>query len=286
MAVTSGFFNSINSDRRYDALQMAELFDGLINDGVYETIYNQFRVSPSEAFTIQVDTGRGWFNHTWIKNDGIKLLALDEPEVLYDRIDAVVIEVDHRDEVRADDIKVVKGTPSAEPERPTLSNENDVYQHPLAYILVKSNTIEISASDITNMVGSSACPFVTGVVSVMDIDWLMAQWQSQWEDKMKDHDRDWDIWYKEHTSQYDYDFNYWFSQLQLVLEGDVVTNLTKKILDLEEQMKMLMTQHLLEDTILDSNNDPLLDHNDQEIQGTVAFITSGEYKPCVCETSE
>lgn len=95
MTVTSGFFNSQNGDRKYNSEEMSTLFDGLINDGVYETIYNKFAVSANNGMTIQVDTGRGWFDHAWVLNDSILLLEVDPAEVLFDRIDAVVVDVDH-----------------------------------------------------------------------------------------------------------------------------------------------------------------------------------------------
>lgn len=290
MAVTSGFFNSINGDRKYDSLQMAELFDGLIADGVYETIYNQFQVSPNyeyvsseddedaaneNAFTLRVDTGRGWFKHTWIKNDGIKLLKLDDPEVLYDRIDAVVIEVDHTDPGRRDDIKIVKGTPSTSPSKPSLTQNDEIYQVPLAYVTVQHAVTSIGEADIENMVGTSACPFVTGVVSVMNIDMLISQWQAQWRRNVKDQEKEWDNWYKTHTSQYEYDFNYWFSQLQVLLEGDVVANLTNEFLKLKEQLYTLISQRQLVGSIDDSDDDPILDSNGMALEGIVSFETCG-----------
>lgn len=32
----SGFFNSINGDRKYDAEEMSEIFQGLISDGLLQ----------------------------------------------------------------------------------------------------------------------------------------------------------------------------------------------------------------------------------------------------------
>ena len=34
MSLTSGFYNSLDGDRTYNAEQMSELFDGIINDGI------------------------------------------------------------------------------------------------------------------------------------------------------------------------------------------------------------------------------------------------------------
>lgn len=280
MAVTSGFFNSINGDRKYDSLQMAELFDGLINDGVYETIYKQFRVSPNGGFVVQVDTGRGWFKHTWIKNDNLKLLTLKTPDPVYNRIDAVVIQVDHRDQGRYDDILVIEGTPSTSPVRPNLVQTDELYQVPLAYISVKSSSSSITASDITNMVGTSSCPFVTGVVEVMDIDWLMEQWQNQWDEKILNHERDWYNWYETHTSQYNHDFLEWFENLKLILDGDVVTGLVRRIMDLEYQIDLILNKRLVHGTIDDNLGEPILDNEGRDIISLIKLSIDGN---CKCE---
>lgn len=272
MAVTSGFFNSIEGDRKYNSLQMAELFDGLINDGVYSTIYKQFRVQPNDGLTVQVDTGRAWFQHTWIKNDGLYLISLPPAEVLYDRIDAIVIEVNHNEAVRSDFITYVQGTPSSTPARPTLTKDpKGISQYPLAYVTVRRGMERITTSDITNMVGSSECPFVTGVVSVMNIDWLIEQWQSQWSDKIRVYESDWKNWYDNHTSQYNYQFYDWFSQLQALLDGDVATNMANEIFNLRTKLKLLVTERMYIDTIDDINSDPIRDSNGIPIDGVTMF---------------
>lgn len=280
MTVTSGFFNSINGDRKYDTLQMAELFDGLINDGVYETIYKQFRVSSNEGLTIKVDTGRGWFKHTWIKNDNLKLITLDPSEPVYQRIDAIVIQVDHRDEGRRDDIIAVKGIPAAIPDRPELSQTDDLYQVPLAYITVNSGVDAITDANITNMVGTSSCPFVTGVVEVMDIDWLMEQWQKQWDEKIYNHEKDWYNWYETHTSQYNHDFLEWFENLKLILDGDVVTGLVRRIMDLEYQIDLILNKRLVHGTIDDNLGEPILDNEGRDIISLIKLSIDGN---CKCE---
>ena len=44
MSVTSGFFDSINGDRKYNAEQMSSIFDGIVTDGVFQNIGEAFRV--------------------------------------------------------------------------------------------------------------------------------------------------------------------------------------------------------------------------------------------------
>ena len=67
MTITSGFFNSVNHDRLYDAEQVSSIFDGIIKDGVYESIGDAFMVTPNSDLndSIIVGTGRAWFDHTW-----------------------------------------------------------------------------------------------------------------------------------------------------------------------------------------------------------------------------
>lgn len=274
MTVTSGFFNAINSDRRYDALQMAELFDGLINDGVYETLYNRFRVSPNgNGLAVQVDTGRGWFSHTWIKNDTILVLPVQQPELMFSRIDAVVVEVNHKQTVRRSYIRMVTGTPSPDPVRPTLQKSDDIYQYPLAYVRVNAGDTSISAANITNMVGSKDCPFVTGVVSVMDIDMLVAQWEAQWGEWVINNETVWRYQWEEWLYKNKNDFIDWFEDLRAALEPEVAEHLAEKIADIYHIIKTLALEHALYYPLEDDNGDPVLDNFGKQVYGTTNFVT-------------
>lgn len=179
MALTSGFFNSKNHDRLYDATQISTLFEGLINDGVYQGVGNIFKVSASNGMNVTVDTGRAWFNNTWTRNDALIVLTVPTAEQVLKRIDAVVIEVNSLETVRNNTIKIVKGTPASNPAKPSLTKNDDVHQYPLAYITVDPNVTTITQQKIQNAVGTSACPFVTGIIDTLDIDDLIAQWSSE-----------------------------------------------------------------------------------------------------------
>ena len=179
MALTSGFFNSKNHDRLYDATQISTLFEGLINDGVYQGVGNIFKVSASNGMNVTVDTGRAWFNNTWTRNDAVIVLTVPTAEQVLKRIDAVVIEVNSLENVRNNSIKIVKGTPASNPAKPSLTKNDDVHQYPLAYITVDPNVTAITQQKIQNAVGTSACPFVTGIIDTLDIDNLITQWSTE-----------------------------------------------------------------------------------------------------------
>ena len=180
MSVTYGFYNSKNRDRRYDAIQMSSIFDGIIRDGVLQHFGTAMMVKESEGMMVNVGIGRAWFNHTWTLNDALLPLTLPLSEVILNRIDAVVLEVDARESVRANSIKIIKGTPASSPKNPTLIKTNDRWQYPLAYIRVNAGVTAIRQANITNCVGTSACPFVTAPLEKMSIDALVAQWGDQW----------------------------------------------------------------------------------------------------------
>ena len=80
MAITSGFFNGI--DRKYDAMQIAAMFDGLITDGVFSNVAKQFEIKATTGNTITVGTGRAWFDRTWTYNDALIQFTLDAAEPL------------------------------------------------------------------------------------------------------------------------------------------------------------------------------------------------------------
>lgn len=181
MAFSYGFYNSINHDRTYDAVQMSMIFDGIIQDGVYATIGECLVVKANEqANSVTVSTGRAWFNHTWNYNDADLPIIGEPSELILNRIDAVVLDIHDNENFRKNDILWVKGIPSSTPQNPTLIDEVGHHQYPLAYILREANNDTILQEDITNTVGTSACPFVTGVLETIDIDDLLLQWKDQW----------------------------------------------------------------------------------------------------------
>ena len=201
MSVTYGFYNSKNKDRRYDAIQMSSIFDGIIRDGILQHVGTAMMVKESTGMMVNVGIGRAWFNHTWTLNDALLPLTVPQSEVILNRIDVVVLEVDARESVRANAIKIIKGTPATNPAKPTMISTTDRWQYPLAYIQVNSGVTSIRHANITNAVGTSECPFVTAPLEKMSIDALVAQWKDQW-----------DAFYEKETSDMEATNAFWKDQ--------------------------------------------------------------------------
>lgn len=264
MSVSSGFFNSLNGDRKYNAAQMSAIFDGLIIDGVFASIGTAFAVKAAGGLTVNVGIGKAWFDHTWTVNDSILPMTAPEAEVLLDRIDAVVLEVNGMESVRENTIKLVKGNPSSAPSRPTLTNEGNVHQYPLCYIYRKYGTAVINQADITPMVGTESTPFVTGILQTVSLDELLGKWQDEldrftdarsqevddwiaqeesdfttWFDKMKADLQQEQTVLDQWIASEQADFLSWYNQMKDQLSGDVAGNLQLEI-DKEEVKRILL----------------------------------------------
>lgn len=264
MSVSSGFFNSLNGDRKYNAAQMSAIFDGLIIDGVFASIGTAFAVKAAGGLTVNVGIGKAWFDHTWTVNDSILPMTAPEAEVLLDRIDAVVLEVNGMESVRENTIKFVKGNPSSAPSRPTLTNEGNVHQYPLCYIYRKYGTAVINQADITLMVGTESTPFVTGILQTVSLDELLGKWQDEldrftdarsqevddwiaqeesdfttWFDKMKADLQQEQTVLDQWIASEQADFLSWYNQMKDQLSGDVAGNLQLEI-DKEEVKRILL----------------------------------------------
>lgn len=264
MSVSSGFFNSLNGDRKYNAAQMSAIFDGLIIDGVFASIGTAFAVKAAGGLTVNVGIGKAWFDHTWTVNDSILPMTAPEAEVLLDRIDAVVLEVNGMESIRENTIKFVKGNPASAPSRPILTNEGNVHQYPLCYIYRKYGTAVINQADITPMVGTESTPFVTGILQTISLDELLGKWQDELDRFTDARSQEVDDWIAQEESDFTAWFNKmkadlqqeqtvldqwiaseqanflaWYNQMKDQLSGDVAGNLQLEI-DKEEVKRILL----------------------------------------------
>lgn len=197
MAITSGFFNSLNGDRKYNAAQMSEYFQGIISDGVLANYLDKMKVSAGSGMGVNIASGRAFIDSRWIESNAVEQFTLDASHPTLNRYDAIVIRLDYSS--RDITFNVKKGENASDPVKPAITNSETVKELCLAYVLIPAGSTSISAVNITDTrPDSRICGWVTGVITQLDTSDLFDQWNTAYQN-----------YYDAMTSS----FNEWFSTL-------------------------------------------------------------------------
>jgi hypothetical protein len=214
MAVKSGFFNSMNHDRMYDADDFNSIFDGIITDGVFGNIGNRFQVTQTGGMTVNIGTGKARLHQIFVENDANLLLTIPQSDVLLNRIDSIVVHVDKTVNGRVGNIIVKKGVPSQNPVTPSLENDGQIYEMPIANIKVNANVSKITASDIQYMVGRNTTPLITAPMQTINVDLYVKNMENQFKD--------------------------WFAEMKEKLSQDAAGNLQNQITAIKNEQSQLL----------------------------------------------
>lgn len=178
MSVTSGFFNSVSGDRKYNADDISNYFEGLISSGVIANPLTSLQVTAEGTdMTVQVQAGRGIINNRWIKNTAAESFAIAASDGLLSRIDCIVMKYVVSD--RQITLEVKQGTAATTPIAPTMTRGENTIEYCLAQIYVAAGATKINQSNITDTrPNATLCGFVTNLVDNIDISTLYAQWEA------------------------------------------------------------------------------------------------------------
>lgn len=218
MAITSGFFNSVDGDRLYNARDISMYFNGLVSDGVYENVGAKLQVTAAGGgMKINVGSGRALIDCQWFNNDATETLTLDPASVSASRVDAVVLRLDLTDSGRAITLFIKRGTEFTSGRVvPPLVWNAEIKEFYLAQINVKAGKTAITQADIVDTRGTIYCPYVTGLIKQVDTAELFAQYQSACEQYFNDMTTAFNAYIAEKQQA----FNNWFSDLTEQLHVD------------------------------------------------------------------
>lgn len=196
----SGFFNSINGDRLYNAEQMSNIFEGLITNGVFESVGNKLAVQVSSGMTVQIATGRGWFSRKWVNNTTPHLITLEASDVTLNRYAAVCVRVDTTNAARTAEPYIKYSDFATAPEKPNMERTETLNEYCLAYVYIPAGSSAVTAANIEDTRGNTElCGWVTGLIDQLDTTTLF--------------------------EQYNAIFNEWFSGLQGIINENTETML-------------------------------------------------------------
>ena len=200
MAVTYGFFNSLNSDRLYNADQMSNYFKGLITDGVYESVDEALIVKATTGMTVSVGTGRAIIDCKWINVDSIVNLSINASHVTLNRYTAVCLHLDIGN--RQIEIITIDGINATTPTKPVPTNTSTDKYLVLAYVYVGAGATAITQSNITDTrANTNICGWVTGLIKQVDTSELFLQWQDAYATYYEEMTAAFDSWLSTLTSQ-------------------------------------------------------------------------------------
>lgn len=257
MAITYGFFNSVDGDRKYNAEQMSTYFDGLVSDGIFQSVGKKFSVTAGVGLTVNVDTGRALIECHWLKNDNVLTISLDSADVQNDRKDLIVIKLDYS--ARTMGIEYISGAES-------VKNTETVKYLTLARITIPAGATTITQANIKDYRGSALCPWVTGLVKQVDTADLFSQYEKAYEEMVQEMI----TWWADRRNAFDT----WFNSLTTSL--NVNLNLTKQEFSYtttaETDIIPLVSDYQTTDILLIHVNGVLF------VEGTEYSIESGNIK--------
>ena len=180
MAITSGFFNSVNKDRLYNAAQIGKYLQHIVSSGVFPYVSSSLQVLANDGMTVQVQAGRAMLDYHYMDNDAPITLTLNAGGA-QNRVDAIIMYVDMTE--RACGITVKEGTPAASPTAPTMTRTDVRKEYMLASVYVAKLTNSITQSNITDTrPNTKVCGWVTGLIKQVDTSTLFLQWQTAYEE--------------------------------------------------------------------------------------------------------
>jgi hypothetical protein len=188
-------YNSVGSDRLHDADDLARILKALISDGVAMVNAAALQVQAAGAFNVTVKAGTCVVQGRIGISDSDKTFTVPAPFAGLDRIDRIVARADYAN--RKTTLVYVQGSPASTPAAPTLKNDADGYDIPLARIAVSKSAASITQAAITD--GRVLC----GIVIPTGYEALFSQMQNA--------------------------FTSWFAGIQSVLDSNTAGNLLNLI---------------------------------------------------------
>lgn len=210
----SGFFNSDNHDRIYDASDVARILSNYFTNGIFN---NGLKISSNNNMTISVATGFAHINGYTYELDEQKNIDISQSDQTLERIDSVVLRLDLNN--RQISLQVLEGNYATNPTQPIISRTNNVYDLRLANILVSAGSTRITAESITDCRFSSDCGNVVQAVQHIDTEEIF--------------------------EQYDTAFKNWFNNIKNQLSENQAGNLQNQITEIKDNM---ITYEVIEET--------------------------------------
>ena len=189
--INGGFFDSINGDRKYAASEMNRPYKRVINEGVFATPQGTPStdlqvLSANNQMNIIVKKGEGLLGGRWFENPSDIALTVSNNTQIVPRRDSIIIQVDLRQSGRIINVVYREGTPNSNPMPPDINTVENVIEKRVANIYVAPGANYIGQDAITDLRGSSECPWITSLIKQVDTSQLYNQWAAAYQKYYED----------------------------------------------------------------------------------------------------
>lgn len=187
MPLISGFYNSVNGDRKYDSEQFGSLFRGILTEGVFPNVGQLFKVrAVGDGMKIEVGTGRAWLFDHWVENTGPETLVVEAAYSSSDRKDYVCVVIDTSTAVRGAKLICVKTAGNAPGQlNPELQDTATKKVYRIAEISVPRGLTRIGQEHIKSLVGNEL-PYVSGVAESINVKPLSDRLEAEFNNWFRD----------------------------------------------------------------------------------------------------
>lgn len=147
-----GFFDAKmyngEPDRVYASDDINSFFDGVLTDGIFATYKNSFAIATAEGMQISIEAGKARVYGHWIVSDAVEYLDITPSHPTRNRYTRIVIRYNRAS--RLVELATVDGDCSDTPSLPELTQTADIYELPIANILVRAGASKVGEDDITD----------------------------------------------------------------------------------------------------------------------------------------
>lgn len=255
----SGFFNSVEDDRTYNAVHFANYFGVLVSDGVFPNPSTNMQVLEHAGMKVKISKGMAWIKAYFAHNMADYVLDIEPADGTLKRIDRIVLRLNLNS--RLIKPEVLKGKFAASPTVPSVVRNDEVHDIVLADIYVANGTTSINQGMITDQrLNKDLCGLVHALINQVDTTTIFNQYQSwfnnysitkaaeflQWQTNVTTALENWidaqekgfEAWRQAEEQLYytwlngkKNDFDTWFATIKDILDTNAAGNLQNQIDD-------------------------------------------------------
>ena len=179
--ITSGFYDSVDGDRKYFADQMNMPYKRIVSEGIFGTDNTSQKgtdfnpvITNSTDRTFTIASGMGILNGRWFEMVTTQLFTADVNNTLSDRKDSIIIAVDTATSGRKATIEYRLGSGGTPP---ALVNNAGHQELRICNVVVKSLSTG-GGITIEDTRATSECPIIVGLLKELSADDFLTQFKN------------------------------------------------------------------------------------------------------------